>query len=53
MKCPKGRFIEQKGRSAVGQRWEQKLTANGPEETLWGDGNILKPYCGDGRTKII
>lgn len=44
----KTKFIERRGRSIVGQR-QKKLTTNGHEETLWGDGNSPLP---DYRTDI-
>lgn len=52
MKCPTGKFTEIKGKPVVGQKWEQKLTANGPGEAFTSDGNILKPGCSDGCTTL-
>lgn len=42
IKCSKGKFMEIKGRSVVGWRWEQKLTENGKGETFGISRKVLK-----------
>lgn len=48
IKCSKGKFIEIKGRSVVGQRWEQKLTTNGQGGNFWDWQKCSKTSCGGG-----